>query len=323
MAFPTTSTAPFDPEHGFQAPPGPFRPGLQGGQEEARSCPPGSEWLDVRIHVAPADADPILSELLATLRRITVQAWDRWFFERGTDPGPHLRLRFHGVPSQLGGNLLPLIRRILAPHLRSGTCWKLQVDTYEREIERYGGLEGMILAEAWFEQDSERVLDLLRACGSEAGAGLRWQQAFRGVDTLLSHLGLSLAGKLRVVDAMRDGLCPDVDGGPRLQLEERYQALRRDLEAWIPGPGQRSPAILPDPRLHRQRTCLNRLAGASVEGRLSLPLEELASSLAHLLVNRYVRAAHSAHERVLSDFLGRVYRSQLARVGLSRDKMVG
>lgn len=319
MAFPTASTAPFDPELRSQAPPEPFPPGL----EEARSCPPGSEWLDVRIHVGPEDSDAILSELLATLRRITVQAWDRWFFVRGEGPGPHLRLRFHGVPSQLGGNLLPLIRRILAPHLKSGACWKLQVETYEREIERYGGLEGMLLAEAWFEQDSERVLDLLRMCGSDACAGLRWQHAFRGIDSLLSHLGLSLAAKLRVVDAMRDGLCPDVDDGPRVQLGDRYQALRRDLEAWIPGPGQRSPAILPDPRLHRQRTCLNRLAGASLEGRLSLPLEDLASSLAHLLVNRYIRSSHSAHERVLSDFLGRVYRSQLARVGLSRDKMEG
>ncbi|NTV74453.1 MAG: hypothetical protein HGA66_09625 [Holophaga sp.] len=319
MALPTASTTPFDPELGFQAPPEPVRPGL----EEARSCPPGSEWLDVRIHVGPADSDAILSGLLATLRTITVQAWDRWFFERGADPEPHLRLRFHGVPSLLGGNLLPLIRRILAPHLKSGACWKLQVDTYEREIERYGGLEGMLLAEAWFEQDSERVLDLLRVSGSDARAGLRWQHAFRGIDSLLSHLGLSLAAKLRVVDAMRDGLCPDVDDGPHLQLGDRYQALRRDLEAWIPGPGQRFPAILPDPRLHRQRTCLNRLAGASLEGRLSQPLEELASGLAHLLVNRYIRSSHTAHERVLSDFLGRVYRSQLARVGLSRDKMEG
>ncbi|BDU72783.1 lantibiotic dehydratase [Mesoterricola silvestris] len=291
--------------------------------EAARSYPPGSEWLYIKVYAGPAASDRILAVLLDTLRRITVQAWDRWFFVRYADPESHLRLRFHGTPTQLTSNLLPLIRRILAPHLKSGACWKVQVDTYERELERYGGLEGMLLAEAWFEQDSEKALDLLHECDGEEGSGLRWQRAFKAMDELLSGLGLSLTAKLRIVDAIRGGLGREFNPELGIQLGERYRSLRRDLEAWIPVPGRPAPPALPDPRLHRQRTCLHRLAEAASHGRLSLPLEDLAASLVHMQVNRFMRGSHRAHELVLADFLGRVYRSQLARVGRARDKMEG
>ncbi len=292
---------------------------------EARCYPPGSEWLYLKIYAGAAASDRILTELMATLGRITVQAWDRWFFVRFADPEPHLRLRFHGTPTQLTSTLLPLVRRILAPHLKSGACWKLQVDTYEREIERYGGLEGMLLSEAWFEQESAWVLNLLRDCEGDDGAGLRWQHAFRAADTLLTGLGLSLTGKLRVVDAIRGGLGREMgaDGTLGIQLGERYRTLRRDLESWIPAPGAQTYPMLPDPAAHTRRACLNRLADASTQGRLSVSLEDLASSLVHMQVNRFMRTSQRAHELVLADFLGRVYRSQVARVGLARDKMEG
>ena len=45
----------------------------------------------------------------------------------------------------------------------TAACWQVQLDTYEREVERYGGPEGIELAEQLFHADSEAVLAIARA----------------------------------------------------------------------------------------------------------------------------------------------------------------
>ena len=273
--------------------------------EHDRVFPPGSEWLYLKIYTGPATSDRLLLDLLETLRAVTVGAWDRWFFIRYADPAPHLRLRFHGDPALLSGTLLPLLHRLLAPHLQAGSCWKVQVDTYERELERYGGPEGMPLAEAWFEQDSESALELLQRAGGDEGPRQRWQFAFRGIDAILRALGFDLATRLKVVERTRDALQREFPEHLSIQLGARFRAQRKELETLLledPGP-------LSDHQVH----CLHRLREASAQGHLSLPLEDLAGSLVHMHVNRHLRTAHRAHERVLTDFLARLYRSGLAR----------
>ena len=88
-------------------------------------------------------------------------AADRWFFIRYGDPDWHLRLRFHGRPERLQGEVLPTLQAAAAPLLEDGRLWRLQLDTYEREVERYGGSAGIVLAEKLFHLDSEAVLEML------------------------------------------------------------------------------------------------------------------------------------------------------------------
>ena len=78
-------------------------------------------------------------------------AADGWFFVRYGDPDWHLRVRFHGEPARLHAEVLPALQAAAAPLLDDGRVWRLQLDTYEREVERYGGPEGVALAERLFE----------------------------------------------------------------------------------------------------------------------------------------------------------------------------
>ena len=86
-------------------------------------------------------------------------AAEGWFFIRYADPTWHLRLRFRGDPVRLHGEVLPLLQEAVAPLLESGRVRRLALDTYERELERYGGPIGMPLCEALFQADSAAVWD--------------------------------------------------------------------------------------------------------------------------------------------------------------------
>src|SRR6185369_531759 len=128
-----------------------------------RSFPPGSEWLYVKLYTGTATADVLLREVVAPVVREAISSGvaDSWFFIRYGDPEWHLRLRFHGDPRELHARVLPLLGDAVAPLLDDRRLWRLQLDTYEREVERYGGAEGVALVERLFGIDSAAVLDLL------------------------------------------------------------------------------------------------------------------------------------------------------------------
>jgi lantibiotic biosynthesis protein len=122
----------------------------------ARRLPPGSDWLYVKLYAGAAAIDELLCDVIAPLvhagrGRGVVR---EWFFVRYADPDTHLRVRFHGDPARLHSDLLPALLAATAAPLTDGKVWRAQLDTYHREIERYGGPVGMRLCEQLFAADS-------------------------------------------------------------------------------------------------------------------------------------------------------------------------
>src|SRR5262249_37635552 len=151
------------------------------------SFPPGSEWLYVKLYTGPAILDQVLRDVVGPLVETVLRAGavDRWFFIRYGDPDWHLRLRFHGEPARLHPAVLPALQAAAAPLLAGGRAWRLQLDTYEREVERYGGPEGIVLAERLFHADSEAILALAGLLAEDARGDLRWRLALVGMHLLL------------------------------------------------------------------------------------------------------------------------------------------
>ncbi len=289
-----------------------------------RSFPPGSEWLYAKLYSGPAGADRVLRELVAPLCRRALAGGlaDGWFFLRYGDPDWHIRLRFHGAPRRLGAELGPALAEAAAPLLADGTLWKVQLDTYEREVERYGGPAAIALAERLFEADSEAVLALLPAMEGDAGARARWQLTLLGLDRWLDELGLDLAGRLAVVRPQRDGLAKEIGGGKdlRLSLDRKFRGERAQLADLLAGAAEtaRSEAWEAGREAFRRRAeqtapVLAQLAALGFQGQPASPLTALVPSLLHMHANRMLRSAARPHELVLYDFLTRLYESQRAR----------
>ncbi|QSQ18947.1 lantibiotic dehydratase [Pyxidicoccus parkwayensis] len=283
---------------------------------------PGSEWLYAKLYTGTATADAVLRDVVAPVAReaLASGAANQWFFIRYGDPDWHVRVRFQGNPARLRTEVLARLHEALAPSLGAGLVHRVQLDTYEREVERYGGDEGLLISEHLFHVDSEAALELLDTCVGEAGADARWRLTLRGIDALLDDLGLDLEARRQLLEGLREahGKEFQVDGAFERQLGERFRAHRRELEALLWNPPSPESPLAPGLAVLRRRSernapLMERLKALSLEGMLGQPLPHVAASLAHMHANRMLRSAARAQELVLYDFLHRLYESRVAR----------
>ncbi len=286
-----------------------------------RRFPPGSEWLYIKLYTGTATADQVLHRLARAVEPSLADGGaDQWFFIRYADPDWHLRLRVHGAPDRLLTETLPRLHRATAPLLETGQLWRVQLDTYEREVERYGGEAGIGPAERAFHADSDAVVKIVRQLTGDAGADLRWRVALRGIDMLFDDLGLTLEQKQAIARGARRGYGREFGAGGDFQqaVGRRYRTERAGITALL------DPHLDPPEELAaslgalRQRSVAlapvaQELRSASAAGRLTTELPELAMSLAHMHVNRLLRSAQRAQELVLYELLGRAYDARAAR----------
>ncbi len=287
-----------------------------------RNLLPGSEWLYAKIYASPSHLDHLLVEHARPLvaEFLETGAADSWFFIRYSDPHWHLRLRFHGNPRRLNTEVLPALWQGVESLKQQGRIWRMQLDTYERELERYGGPEGMLIAEKLFQRDSELVMELLAAICDQLAGKVRWHLAFAAVDCLLDGLDLEIAGRRRLVNALEAAQQKNfrVNATYKKDLSEKYRQERHALEALLERPVQ-------SPEFPAAATAaLGRFAGqvqairaeleeARRRNTLTKSIEELAGSYVHMHLNRIFRSAANAQEMVLYDFIARSYDSKLAR----------
>jgi thiopeptide-type bacteriocin biosynthesis protein len=285
-----------------------------------RRFSPGSEWLYVKLYTGNGTADRLLTDVVEPVVRaaLDTSAAERWFFVRYADPHFHVRLRAKGDPSRLVEEVLPLLRKETDPFLSDGVMWRLQLDTYERELRRYGGDEGIELSEELFWHDSEAVLGIVGMLSGDEGLDARWRLALYGIDRLLDDFGLDLSHKRSWARGCREGFARELDirTETKRSLGERYRAEREALDGLLGLEEGRDHPLAPGVQLLRDRSrrfapVIERLRAR--EQRLSVSLDDLLWSYAHMHANRLLRGAYRAQEFVLYDLLDRVYTSRLAR----------
>jgi thiopeptide-type bacteriocin biosynthesis protein len=216
--------------------------------------------------------------------------------------------------------VLPALQAAAAPLLDDGRLWRVQLDTYEREVERYGGAEGIVLAERLFHADSEAVLALAALLPEDARGDTRWRLALLGMDLLLGDLGFDLDTRRAVIRQTRETFAAEFHAGAEFkhQSGNKFRAQRQSLEALldlVPGGDDWFAGDLAVLRRRSERLApvMAELQACARAGRLSVPLTELAASYLHMHANRLLRSAHRAQELVLYDFLSRLYESRAAR----------
>ena len=285
--------------------------------EVTRSFPPGSEWLYAKLYTGVVTADRVLLDAVAPLAESAVAsgAADRWFFIRYADPRDHLRVRFRGDPARLREEVLPPLLAIGATELTTGGVWKVQLDTYEREVERYGGPAGIELAEQVFCADSDAAVEILRLLESGDQANdERWRIVVIGLDALLSDFGFGLATKQAVVRRVRQayGVEQREDSALRHALGDRHRTHGREIGALLAvGPDDDHP-LAPGVAVLRRRSerlapIVAELCARERDGRLTPGVAVLAGSFMHMHAIRVLRSAAKRNEIVIYELLLRAY----------------
>jgi thiopeptide-type bacteriocin biosynthesis protein len=242
----------------------------------------------------------------------------RWFFIRYDDQGHHLRFRFQGAPTWLREQVLPRLETALRPWVDSKIVSRIHVDTYRREVERYGGDEGMLLAESWFEAASDEALALVTAYPRDVDLEARSWATLWGVNRIVSLLLDTDDSKIKALGSWRESLVQENNGGTALEtsLSKTARTHRALVAQLVSGAVPESLSAVTQ-LLHSQAAVLSPLAAQykalDAQGRLTASLGEISGALMHMHVNRLLRSQQRRQEMVIYDVLLRHLKSQQGR----------
>jgi thiopeptide-type bacteriocin biosynthesis protein len=266
---------------------------------EARLRPPGSDWLFVKLYGPPSlQEDLITAHILGFVEDASAHGLaDMWFFVRYADPDPHIRLRFQGVSAQLTSKLFPVLCRWVHGLIEHGLVHRVSFDTYDRELERYGGEAGLAVAESIFAADSRAVARLLVLLKSGSISIDRTTLAVLEVDDLLESLGLDEPTRLAW---LRDF------SSSRKESNEDYRRKQSELRSMLSAApdrrvgnnGDRIAEILVQRQL-ALRDAAHSLHRLHVAGGLCCHLNEILRSLIHMSLNRLLGIDRLLEQKVL------------------------
>lgn len=281
---------------------------------------PGSEWLYYKIYTGAKTADVILTESILPLAKNLKEKEiiEKWFFIRYADPHHHIRVRFLLADLKKMGKVMQLIHKNLKPYVDSDQIWNIQMDTYNRELERYG-THTMLLSETLFHHDSIATLNFLSLIEGIEGEKLRWLFGLRAIDNLLNAFNYTSEEKLNLIENLKTGFGREFNMSRPLkkQLDDKYRLYRNEILNFLNIKAQTNFEFQPIIDIHREFQKQISPIAAEVrkiekEKKLEISLEYLMSSYVHMLMNRLFKSKNRLNEMVCYDFLFRYYKSYQA-----------
>ncbi len=264
-----------------------------------RLKPPGSDWLFVKLYCTSAFEEELIGYAIHTFAEeaISSKLADEWFFIRYYDPDLHIRLRFHGEPGQLTDKLLPRLCDWATGLMTQEFCSRFAFDTYDREIERYGGMAGTRIAESLFAVDSRAVSKLINLIQERTLQLDRITLGVLSIDNLLASLTFTEVDRLewlRQHVTSRDEVSQEYR-----QRKSLLRRLLQDPRHLLNEPGGEVVAQTFSVQRDALAPLTVHLKELSARGELSQSLDVLTDSFVHMHCNRLFGSDGSAERRVL------------------------
>ena len=286
-----------------------------------RSFSLGSEWLYYKIYCGVKTADKVLAEVIKPLteRLIELTLIDSWFFIRYADPDIHLRVRFHFTDLKNIGIVITLFQNAISEYEKSGSIWKIQTDTYQREIERYGE-NTMLLGEQIFHYDSQCIVNMLDMIDGDEGEEIRWLFAIRAVNELLSNFNYTSDHKRHLLEYLKTGFSKEfkMNKDLKMQMDKRFRKNRKSITDILDTKNDKTSELQPLFELLNEKSAninpmVNQILRLDQNNELPLSLNDLLASYIHMLLNRLFKSKQRLHEMVVYDFMWRTYHSEIAK----------
>ncbi len=269
---------------------------------------PGSDWLYVKFYGDAQNEEALISRELTSFatRLVSCGLVRRWHFVRYNDPAAHVRLRLQGKPDDLTRSVWPQLCDWAQELMKEGRCLHFAIDTYEREIDRYGGNEGLGEVEDIFSSDSFAVSQMLEISKNGTLHMDRVDLATISIDNLLGSLGIPESE--RIAWCRESGL-PRSAGS--IEYRKRQGALvssARSLAAGVKGTALEALGKILSERHTRVSAVSSRLYALEKAERLSKSVRSICHSVVHLHCNRLLGTDKVAEQTAL----GQVVRLRLS-----------
>lgn len=268
-----------------------------------RNFVPGSEWLFYKIYCSPKVTDQIIKNVICKFANTLIKKGviKKWFFMRYNDPDHHIRLRFltssenHSISNQVYQLLDKYLTQEMIIH-------KIVVDTYNREIERYG--ESTIdHMESIFHFDSECVCSLLKE--AELTETATWKLAIVGIDRILNDFGYSPTEKRDIMNQLAHGYGSMVDETSKTALKDKYRLNRSNLLHLLTENNDISKIV--DTRTKKTASYIVNIRKLQSDQMV----KSLVISYIHMFINRMFASKPNLYESILYYFLHKSYDSLL------------
>jgi thiopeptide-type bacteriocin biosynthesis protein len=267
-----------------------------------RSRRPGSDWLYAKLYVPQEVADDLIAGPVRRLaeRLCTDGHAEFWYFVRYHDPAFHLRVRFHGSSTGLWEHVFPALTRWTDSLASNGMIGRLVLDTYEREIERYGGSEAMPLVERIFAADSAAVASMM-ADRQAIRSIERIHLVARTVDDLLASFGYDPAQRLRWYRANRAVRSPAESTMFRADKDRLRKLMAPGVATTQLAAVAATSAEICLVHRHENVVCIiEQLQTLEHSGRLHTPMPAIVASIMHMHINRWFTGGVDIDRRVFA-----------------------
>lgn len=190
-----------------------------------------TDWQYLKIYCGIKTADIILKESITPLvsQLKEENLIKKWFFIRYNDPKPHIRLRFQLSDVSNYNEISAMQNFAFIPYINSGEIANIAIDSYVRELERYGE-NTMGFAEELFCKSSELTLKFLDFDDEE-----RLIVSMYYFENLLSELKLSAAQKMDWIHQSSNAFKKEFNADKRLnsQLNKKFIEFESKYNAFF------------------------------------------------------------------------------------------
>jgi thiopeptide-type bacteriocin biosynthesis protein len=280
-----------------------------------RTFIPGSRWVYIKLYTGEKTADDLLIHIIAPVIKKLQKAnsIEKWFFIRYYDPDFHLRIRLLTHNSQYVGEIIQQFYHKLNILNRNHLLWKVQLDTYNRELDRY---DNRLIeeAESVFYADSECILSILKYITKNEN--YRWMIALKLINELLSDFGLSIGEKQKLLEYLSKSFKAEhgFNEFNSKQFSSKFRVNKKIIESVLDNRIIEKDFIsLSQPIRKRTKRLKPIVEQIKLKARKDNNINELLKSYLHMTLNRLFRSKNRQHEMILYDFMFRYYSSEIAK----------
>jgi thiopeptide-type bacteriocin biosynthesis protein len=282
----------------------------------------GDKWIYFKLYVGPQTADRILDEIVNPVvnKLLAKNKIDQWFFIRYADPDLHLRVRLHLTSQKYIGFVIRILNKAIIKYFDQELIWKVQIDTYHRELERYG-YSTIELSEQLFFLDSKLFIKILPYFKNPNGENQRWLFALKSIDCLLDCFQYSKDQRLCLLQCMTENFGKEFNVNRSLKdqinrkFSKEWENIKKSLDSIIEPENIIAP-LLSCLSEHKKETLpvAKEILEICKERTEDIHVNDLISSYIHMMMNRLFRSKQRIHELVLYNFLYRYYKSSIERM---------
>ncbi len=272
----------------------------------------GSQWLYYKIYTGYKIADVLLLDYLnEKIEKILADhTINKWFFIRYNDSDSHLRIRFEVDHVNQVYQVIAELHPIFEDLLQKNLIWKVQNDTYVREIERYG-LNTMTDSETLFYFDSVMIIKYLSLKHKFDKEVSQIVFSCLSIDSFLNSFSLSISEKFRLLDEMQQSFKKECNATKVLktELDKHYRTIEKDISSVLAF--QAYHYFTPFYEIIEAKNNQMKSVVQAITTNLEINLNSFLSSHIHMMINRQYSSRQREYETIIYDHLYRYYKTTL------------